>query len=77
MPEHFKIHLIITLVVALFLLPLGLFLLRRGRRTRMKKIRQYFRRFVVRPGVRGNHHPAADSLCEDLKWSGAAVMCRF
>lgn len=38
MPEHFRIQLIVTLVVALFSLPLGLFLLRRGRRTRGKKI---------------------------------------
>lgn len=42
MPEHFKIHLIISLVVALFLLPLGLFLLRRGTRTRIKRILSVF-----------------------------------
>src|SRR5271170_1444364 len=42
MPEHFKTHLIISLVVALFVLPLGLFLLRRGARTRMKKILSIF-----------------------------------
>src|SRR5581483_12061884 len=38
MPEHFRFHLIVTLAVAMLLLPLGLLLLRRGPRTRIKKI---------------------------------------
>ena len=38
MPEHFKIKLVTGLLVALFLLPLGLFLLRRGPRTFFKKL---------------------------------------
>src|SRR5271155_1623442 len=37
MPEHFRNHLIITLAVGLVVLPLGLLLLRRGPRTRLKK----------------------------------------
>ena len=38
MPEHFRIHLIVTLVTGLFLLPPGLLLLRRGPRNRMSRI---------------------------------------
>ncbi len=42
MPEHFKNHLIISLSAALFLLPLGFVLLRRGPRTRIKKFATIF-----------------------------------
>src|SRR5258708_4816364 len=38
MPEHFKIQLVTGLIVALIVLPALLLLLRRGQRTRIKKI---------------------------------------